>query len=810
MTLKIRRAAVLGAGVMGAQIAAHLAAAGVRTHLLDLPGDKPPEDPKLAKAVGKNFRSTAAILAVENMKHLKPAPLMSQSILPNLICGNFEDDMSVLADCDWVIEAVIERIDIKKSIHAKINEHAKPGIPVTTNTSGISLAEIIEDLPEEYGKRFFGTHFFNPPRYMRLLEVIPHANCDQKLIADMSNWMSERLGKGIVYAQDTVNFIANRIGVFSTQCAVKHMQDLGLNPETVDALTGPLIAHAKSATFRTMDVVGLDTFFAVARNTHDKAPNDPYRDWFKGPEWVAELIEKGHLGQKTSHKGGIFKKSKDEKGKTVILSYNLETKNYGPQNVQSFAWQKDAMGIKDPIERIKFIINQDDNGAQFIWRNLRDIMSYASLLVNEIAGGLVKPVDEALKWGFNWEHGPFELWQALGYNELLERMQKENTKLPTWAKKDVQFYDPMPHSVDWQMNGGPARQFNAATTDFNEVPKAPYAHRLPTFENKEDKRVLLSNKSVSLVDIGHGVACLNFHSKMNALDRNITELIPKAVSMVESNFDAMVIGNDGANFSAGANLKELLGLIHEKKWDQIDEFVRHFQGAMQLIKFASFPTVSCPQGLTLGGGCEISLHASSQVVCSETYAGLVEVGVGLIPAGGGTKELALRAYNLMNVAERGDPEAFLQRAFMLIGMARVSTSGLEAMEMGLYPQTALLSMSRDHQIERAKHTALHLHHQGYSPKIPAQGIKVAGDPAIQTIKIMLYNMLEGHQISPYDAFIGEKVATILCGGDIDRGTPVSEQHFLDLERRMFVELCQQEKTAARIEHMLKTGKPLRN
>jgi 3-hydroxyacyl-CoA dehydrogenase len=810
MSLKIRRACVLGAGVMGAQIAAHLAAAGVRCHLLDLSSDEPPTDKKLAKAVGKNVRNTRSILAIENFKKLRPAPLMTQSVLANIIPGNFDDDMSVIADCDWVIEAVIERIDIKKSIHAKIAEYARPNIPITTNTSGISLAEITEGMSEEYQSRFFGTHFFNPPRYMRLLEIIPHSGCDKEVINSLCTWISERLGKGIVYANDTVNFIANRVGVFATQSTLKHMGDHNLNVETIDALTGPLIGRAKSATMRTMDVVGLDTFSAVAANTAKKAPNDPYKEWFNGPQWILDLIEKGHLGQKTSKKGGCYLKGRDAKGKTEILAYRPETHEYVSQDVTVYPWAGEAKKIRDTVERIKFVIGHDDVGAKIVWRAVADVMSYSAFLLEEIADGCPKSVDEALKWGFNWEFGPFELWQALGHDEVLARMQKEEFALPAWAKPGIEFYKPAPNTIAWSMNSGPSEQFIAPKGNFQKLPKPSYAHSLPTFENKEDKRVVLGNKSASLVDIGHGVACLTFHSKMNAIDGGITSVIQESVAKVNSDFDALVVANDGRAFSAGANLKVIVDSIKAKDWKGVDSFIRDFQGTMQMLKFASFPTVACPQGLVLGGGCEVSLHTSHQLLAGETYAGLVEVGVGLVPAGGGTKELALRNYEMMKLSENGDPSAFIQRAFMLIGMGRTSTSGHEAIEMGLYPSGSTVSLSRDHQTERAKHIALQMVAAGYAPKIPASGVKVLGDPGIQTFRMMLYNMVAGRQVSEYDAFIGEKVATILCGGEVDAGTIVNEQHFLDLERRVFVELCQQPKTLDRIEHMLAKGRPLRN
>jgi len=808
MQMKIRRAAVLGAGVMGAQIAALLATAGVRTYLLDLTSKEPPADPKAAKAMGKYFRSSRALMAIENLKNLKPSPLYTASALAGIIPGNFDDDMSVLADCDWVIEVVIEKLDIKKAIHKRIAEVVRPHVPVTTNTSGISLADICAGLPEHYQANFFGTHFFNPPRYMRLLEIIPHDGVNQEVVSALTNWISENLGKGIVVAADTVNFIANRIGVFANQVTLKHMADLNLNIETIDALTGKLMGRPSSASFRTMDVVGLDTFVHVANNTYDRAPKDPYREVFKSPAWVMELIENKALGQKTNDVG-CFKKTTDDKGRRLILAYRPETKSYEPQSPVDYPWMADALKEPNLIKRLGLVMDQKDSGGELVWRILRDVFSYASLLVHEIAGDQVKPVDEAIKWGFNWDMGPFELWQALGYDAVLKRMELEKVPLPAWAKSGLAFYRPAPGSAEWASKG-PSEQLQPSKARYLPVKQASYQFHLPRAQSEGDKRTILSNKSASLVDIGDGVSCLVFHSKMNALDSQMIELMQKAIVATSQNFDAMVIANDAEHFSAGANLKQILELINKKEFDTVERFIRDFQGTMQLLKFASFPSVACPHGLTLGGGCEVALHASWRVASGETYAGLVEIGVGLLPAGGGTKELALRAYDFMNYAEKGDPLAFLQKAFFLIGMAKTSSSGHEAVEMGLLPQTTRVCLSRDHQILRAKHGALHLARQGYIPATPRTAVPVLGDPGINTFRMALYNMVEGRQISHYDAFVGEKIATVLCGGEVDGGQLVSEQYLLDLERRMFVDLCKEAKTVERIEYMLKNGKPLRN
>lgn len=785
--MKIRRAAVLGAGVMGAQIAAHLAAAGVRVYLLDLPTEQPPTDPKLAKIVGKNVRNTRSIAAIAALHDLKPSPLMWAQVTEAIIPGNFEDDWSVLADADWIIEAVIEKLDIKRSIHQRIAEVAKPHVPVTTNTSGILLRDIAQNLSDEYQSRFFGVHFFNPPRYMRLVEVIAHPTVDTKLVASLSNWIEERLGKGIVPAGDHINFIANRIGVFALMDVVRQMQIANLDVATVDALTGPLIGRAKSATFRTVDVVGLDTFAHVARNVTDKIKDDPYFDTLKIPDWMQEMIAGGFLGQK-SKLGGFYQKSKSADGKTVFLTFDPTSKKYREKEADDIPWVKDALAIKSLPDRLKFIFSKDDRYAQFVRNTMRNVSSYAALLVETIADGRPRSLDNAVKWGFNWEAGPFEIWQAVGLK------LDAASKWPAWAKAEMKFYD------------------DVAQKDLH-LPSLKWIHQphpqgLPKRATSEDPRLIIGNKSASLVDIGDDVACLVFHSKMNTLNDEIIEMLAKTVAKVDQQFAGLVIANDGEHFSAGANLASVLQAIDQGDFSAIDRMIRHLQAGLQLIKFAPFPTVSAPYGLTLGGGCEVSLHARQILIAAECYAGLVEIGVGLLPAGGGTKELALRAYELASQGENADPMPFLQRAFGLIGMAKTSSSGHEAIHMGLYPRETRVAMSRDHQTALAKKMVLA--QLPYAPLMPKQGIKVPGDSGVQTIKMVLYNMQQGKMISAYDAVIGGMIATVLCGGEVDAGTIVGEQHFLDLERQCFVELCRRPETRARIDHMLKTGKPLRN
>jgi 3-hydroxyacyl-CoA dehydrogenase len=515
------------------------------------------------------------------------------------------------------------------------------------------------------------------------------------------------------------------------------------------------------------------------------------------------------LGQKTGDKG-CYSKVKDSRGKTEILAYRPELDTYEKQSPQTFSWILEAEKEKDLFKRLGFILEQDDAGSQLIWRILRDTFSYSAMLCDEIASGEVKRIDEAIRWGFNWEMGPFELWAGLGYEKILARLKKDKAQLPDWITTGVTFYQPAPGSSS-ALSDGYKEQFHSKLRKMQTIKGDTHTYLLPSRESKEDKRTVLSNKAASLLDMGDGISLLVFHTKMNALDMDLLELTQKAVEYTSKNFEGMVIGNQGPAFSAGANLKMLADFIEKKAWDSIDQMLRTSQGTMQMLKYAPFPTVACPHGMTLGGGCEVTLHASHRMVTAETYAGLVEVGVGLIPGAGGTKELALRAYEAAAGGEKTDPTSFIQKSFQLIAMGQVSTSGYHARGMGLYPENrTLVTMSREHQLAQAKDLARFAVRMGYLPASPRSGIKVLGDGGLNTFRMALYNMVEGKMISPYDSFVGERVALVLCGGEVDSGTAVDEAWFLDLERRSFIELCQQEKTKERILYMLANGKPLRN
>lgn len=806
MTMKIRNVAVLGSGVMGAQIASLLASAGLKVYLFDLPNESPTSLEPGSRDY-KAYRSKKAQQSCQHLLTLKPSPVFSWTHLDAIETCNFQDDRSQLRECQWVIEAVAERVDIKQSLFTMLSPYFNPSALITTNTSGIFLRQIAEALPESFHKNFFGTHFFNPPRYMKLLELIPFEATDKVQLEGFAQWAEQNLGKGVVFAKDTINFIANRIGTFCSHAAMRWMAELKINVETVDELTGVLMGRSKSATFRTADIVGLDTGAAVAMNNYKHDENDPYRSWFLPPPWLAQLVERGHLGQKTGGVG-LYKKTKDAQGATKILAYRIETQDYGPLEVASYPWLKEAQQERDLVKRLKGILAQKDSGAEFVWRNLRDMFAYASYFVGPIADGDVRSIDDAMRWGFNWQMGPFELWQALGYDNVLQRMQADKVVMGTWLKPNLTFYESESQggskTLRAPIKGQESPRMVASVPKSNEF-------RLPLKETNDDSRVVFKNPSASLVDLKDGVACLVFHSKMNTVNPQITDMIEKSLDKVQSDFKGLLISNDASHFSAGADIRDFMAAIHGKKFSYIDTMEIAFHKTMCRLKFAPFPIVACPTGLTLGGGCEVSLHTAAQVIGAETTAGLVEAGVGLLPAGGGTKELALRAYDMASLTESGDPLPFLMKAFWLITLAKKSTSGFEAVEMGLYsPLTSKVFLSREHLTYKAKTQALALETQGFMPKIPRQQIKVVGKRGLEVMDLAMDSLVQSGKMSAYDKFIGSRVARILCGGEVSEGTLRSEADLLDLERIYFVELCQQPKTLERIEHMLKTGQPLRN
>jgi 3-hydroxyacyl-CoA dehydrogenase len=778
--LEIKKAVVLGAGTMGAQVAAHLCGCGLDVALLDV------------VPTGAADRSALAKKGLDVLRKLKPSPLHLPEDAGRIRPGNFEDHWGELKDADWVFEAVIEDLEIKRRLFEQVAPAVKPGAIVTTNTSGLGIAAMTSHLPEAFRRRFLGTHFFNPPRYLKLLEVISGPDTDADLLAALTRFFETVVGKGVVPCKDTPNFIANRIGSYGLGAALQAMVDLDLSVDEVDALTGPAIGRAKSATFRTCDIAGVDVCAKVAGNLYEAVPHDPEREVFRVPEFMRAMVERKWLGEKTGQ-GFYRKEGKD------ILALDWRTLEYRARQKARFASLEAAQSLAGPIERLKAVLAADDKAGRFLWRVLVGTSLYAASLVPEISDD-VAAVDRAMEWGYGWGLGPFRLLDALGVESVAARARDEGR--------------PVPGLIDDLLGSGRAAFYaeaDGALTAFG--PRGPAV--VPARERVTDVASLKArgatkkkNAGASLVDLGDGCGLVEFHTKMNVLGIDTFAILQAAVKEGRQHFDALVIGNQGEQFSAGANLMLVLLAAQEEEWDELDLTIRQFQNANMALKHAELPVVAAPFGLALGGGCEISLHAARVRASAETYMGLVEVGVGVVPGGGGTKELALRALDRCAGAPGADPFPFLNRAFETIAFAKVSTSGAEALKLFLTPADSL-SFNPDHLIHDAKEVALGLARAGWRPGRPRTDVPVPGRTALATFKVGIHNALRGGQISEHDALIAAKVATILCGGDRAAGA-ASEQHFLDLEREAFLSLLGTPKTQARIKHMLEQGKPLRN
>lgn len=791
--LQIGKAAVLGAGTMGAAIAAHLSNAGIPTLLLDIaPSDADDNKASRDKIVKSLF---------EAAKKLKPAPFMLADNAKLIETGNFTDDIAKLKDCDFVIEAVVERLDIKHKLFAEVEKHRKPGSVIASNTSGIPIASIAEPFSDDFKKHFVGIHFFNPPRYMKLVEVIPTADTSGEIACAISGFLDQRLGKGVVPAKDRPNFIANRIGVFSMMATIKEMIEMGLTPTEVDQITGKAIGHASSATFRTSDLVGLDVTAHVVSNLYPAIPEDEDREVFQTPELIKTLLEKNILGDKTN--GGFFKKSKDETGKRVILELDLQTFEYKPQTKTKFASIDAGKAIEDVATRIKTLTWGDDKVGEFLWKTTSRISRYAANRIPEIADTIVE-IDNAIKWGFGWEVGVFEAWDAIGVRESVERMKAENQTIP----ENVQKMLASGAETFYKYENGTRSFYDLVNGGYKEIPDKQGVIVLKSVKDRTG--VIKKNSAASLIDIGDGVACLEFHSKMNSLGGDTISMLKYAVDEVEKNHVGLVVGNQGGNFSAGANIMMILLAAQEEEWDDIDLGVRQLQKAVMRLRYSAKPVVTAPYGLTLGGGCEITMHGDKVRAAGETYIGLVEVGVGLIPAGCGTKELTMRAMDKAKATPDADPLAFLKKTFETIAMAKVATSAQEAKSFGILRDSDAISMNGDRLIADAKAEVLALSETGYVQPVERTDILVMGEQGQAAIKLALHIMKQGMFISEHDALIGKKLAKIMSGGDMNHSAYVSEQYLLDLEREAFLSLCGERKTQERIAAMLKTGKPLRN
>ena len=808
----IHRVAILGAGTMGARIAAHFANAGVPSYLLDI---VPPDADGTA-------RNKIAAAGLDAAKKAKPAAFMDASLARLVTVGNFEDDLKKLADVDWIIEAVVENLEIKRSLLRRVETLRKPGTIITTNTSGLPVGKIAEGFFDDFRKAWFGTHFFNPPRYMRLLEIIPTPDTDRALIDAVSRFSDVRLGKGVVMAKDTPNFIGNRIGTFSVLNVIRLMQEMGLSVEEVDALTGQAVGWPKSATFRTIDLVGLDILGHVVGNLTGNVKDE--RSDLQLPDFFKQMVQNKWLGDKT--KGGFYKKVKGTEGQDdERLAIDWRTLEYHPRQKPKFPALDMAKNVEDTGARLRMLLGLEGAGPQkgdkagaFLWAALADLWNYAANRVPEISDSIVE-IDRAMKLGFNWELGPFELWDAAGLEATVGRMKKEGKTVAANAEKLLASGLKSWYSDDAKTASGRAYFDLASSTQKPvEVPAGVWSVTVA----KKSNGVVKKNSGASLVDLGEGVACIEFHSKMNTLGTDIISLISQTLKPggPGDNFDAFVITNDATNFSVGANLMLLLMSVQEEEWDDVDMVIRQFQGMTQAIKFSPKPVVSAPFGLCLGGGTEISLHAASRQPHAELYTGLVEVGVGLLPGGGGCKEMLLRAVDTAAASKgKSSGEALagsvemleaMKKIFEIVATAKVATSAHEARGLGFLSDSDRITMNRERVLSDAKERALELVRAGYEPPVPRADIPAPGESLLAALKMGVHLMRQGDFITDYEVKLGGKIAEVLCGGNVTPGTPVSEQYLLDLEREGFKSLCGERKTQERIQYTLKTGKTLRN
>jgi 3-hydroxyacyl-CoA dehydrogenase len=810
MNRAIRKVAVIGSGVMGSRIACHFAGIGVQVLLLDIVPKEPNEAEK-AKGLtpeSKQVRNRIVNDALQATLKGKPSSVYTKDVARHITTGNIEDDLHNISDYDWVIEAVIERLDIKQKVFEQIEKHRKPGTLITTNTSGIPIHLMAEGRSEDFKQHFCGTHFFNPPRYLRLLEIIPAPATRQDVLDFLMQYGERFLGKTTVLCKDTPAFIANRVGVFGFMAVFKAMEQLDLNIDEVDSLTGTILGRPKSATFRTGDVVGLDTLVHVAKALPENVPNDEMKDIFKMPAFLEKMIENKWLGDKTGQ--GFYKKQKapftaspeargDEK-KADILTLNLKTMEYGPKQKAKFATLEAAKPIDDLQQRLKVLYNGQDKAGEFYRLFHHMLFAYASNRIPEIADELYK-IDDALKAGFGWDIGAFESWDVLGIQKTLANMQAAGFKPAAWVEQMLEkgitsFY---------KTENGERKYYYSRTGSYQPIPGTGSFIILEHFGEK----TIWKNSACKVYDIGDDVLAVRWNTKMNTIGGEVLEGVQKAVALAEENYKGLIIANSGANFSAGANVGLIFMFAAEQEYDELDFAVRQFQNTTMRLRYSSIPVVVAPHGLSLGGGCEMCLHADAVQAAAESYIGLVELGVGLIPGGGGTKEMALRASD-RNIKE--DIEVnLLQQLFINVGTAKVSTSAHEAFEnFVLRKGTDSISINPDRRITDAKRKVLLLHEQGYTQSLPRTDIKVQGRGGLGGLLAGLHGMRRGNYISDYDKFIAEKLAHVLCGGDLSQATLVSEQYLLDLERETFLSLCGQRKTLERLQSILQTGKPLRN
>jgi len=799
LTKTIRKAAVIGSGIMGSGIAAHLANAGISCLLLDLvPKELNEEEARKGLTLqDATVRNKLAAGAIQKLNKTNPAPLYDEAFASRITPGNLEDDLHRIADVDWVIEVVVENVDVKRELLRKVEQHWKAGTIVSSNTSGISIQAMSADCSEEFQRHFLGTHFFNPPRYMKLLEIIPGSKTDPAIVAGMKAFCERVLGKGVVLAKDTPNFIANRIGTYGLLVTLQEMIASGLTVEEVDAVTGPAMGRPKSATFRTLDLVGLDTFVHVAGNVYANVTDEHERAVFATPEVLQSMVGKGWLGEKSGQ--GFYLKRKVD-GKSDILSLNIETMEYGPQKKASSGSLEAAKLAKGARAKTKALISAGDRYSLFAWNVLKHVLLYSAGKLGEIAD-TIEEIDAAMRWGFNWELGPFETWDALGLVRSVERMEAEGLTVPVWVKEWIA----AGNSSFYKTENGDT-YVRSGSGGYKELEQAPEIISLRSL--KEKKRIIKSNSGASLIDLGDGVACLEFHSPNNAIGGDILSMISQSVEEVSRSYEGLVIANQGRNFCVGANIMLLLMEAQDEEWDEIDHIIRLFQNTMMKVKRLDKPVVAAPHRMTLGGGVEACMPADQVIASAETYYGLVEVGVGVIPAGGGCKELALRASQSVNHPDV-DLQPLMNTVFETIGMAKVSTSGHDAKRLGYLRESDRVLTSQDHLIYEAKQAVLRMAGAGYE-RMPEQKLRVVGAEGKAVMQLGAIGMRQSGYISDHDLKIASKLAHVLAGGEVPSGTLVSEQYMLDLEREAFLSLMGEAKTQQRMQHMLTKGKALRN
>jgi 3-hydroxyacyl-CoA dehydrogenase len=798
---EINRVAVLGSGVMGAAIAAHLANCGIPSVMLDIVTPNLPDADKSKK----NKRDALVAGNKAALLKAKPAPLYRTSYIDMIDTGNFEDDMAKIADCDLIIEVVMERLDIKKMVFDNVAKHRKAGAIVASNTSGIPIKAMSEGMPEEMAQHFMGTHFFNPPRYLKLLELIPGPKTLPEVVETMAYFGENVLGKGIVYAKDTPNFIANRLITFAMQYVMHSMVEDGLSVEEVDALTGPAIGHASSATFRTADLVGLDTLHKVVANVKNGCPDDERHAIMSGPDWFDKMVEKGYFGNKSG--SGFYKatKEKDEKGKRIILGLDPETLEYRAPVKPRFECTGAARNAEDLAKKLEVMHFSEDKGSKWLFKFFAEMAQYAGNRIPEIADDIVN-IDNAVRWGFAWEIGIFESWDSLGFDRVCDRMEAEGIALPPIAKamreKGVKSF--------YTNENGVNKYFDLASKSYKDVPKNPKEIVLANIKAADASKVVAKNDSASLIELGDGIICCEFHCKMNAVDADLVGMLMKGVDLLEAGqYEGMVVANQGPHFSAGANLFMILGEIMQGNWDRVEAAVRGLQGAGLRMKYCRKPIVSAPHHYTFGGGLEICMHTDKVVLAGETYAGLVEVGVGVLPAGGGTTSMLVRALEFVPENVQVDAFPFVRRAFEAIATAKVGTSGAEVIELGYLRESDIVHPNFEHQVAKAKDVCLGLVKAGYTPPRKPRLVALGEGPRA-AFNQAVWGMKEAGWASEHDLLISSKIANVLTGGNRLAGTPITEEDLHDLEAEAFVSLCGTEKTQQRIQHMLASGKPLRN